>query len=188
MKKSAKLFSLVFIFGAIGCLIRYALSTFLDASFIGVFLANMVAAFLIGLFSTYPFNRQFFVTNREALTVGFCGGLSTYSVFELNLLEMFIINDAAVGGVYFALYFFATIICGILLCLCGTLIAKYVTYREKSAGTKFSAGGTKPAEATKSSKSAATKLVKSSGTKPEKSAGTKPAEATKSSSKRGTKK
>ena len=75
---------LVALGAAIGAPVRYLLGHFLDRELPwGTLLANLVASFLLGLFSALS------LTGHELalLGTGFCGGLSTYSAFAVKATE-----------------------------------------------------------------------------------------------------
>jgi CrcB protein len=75
---------------ALGALLRYVLSTWLNASFPsippGTLLSNLIGGYLVGvaiaLFatSTLPLEWRLFVIT------GFCGGLTTFSTFSAELV------------------------------------------------------------------------------------------------------
>lgn len=80
----------IFIGGALGALLRYLIS-FLntDGGFpIGTLIANLTGAFVMGLltaltiafFSNHP-------TLKKAITTGFLGALTTFSTFQLELIN-----------------------------------------------------------------------------------------------------
>jgi fluoride exporter len=81
-------------FGALGCLARYFLSgwvyTVCGRNFpYGTFVVNVVGAFLIGLIMEFSL-RSALVSPalRVALTIGFLGGLTTFSTFSLETFRL----------------------------------------------------------------------------------------------------
>jgi CrcB protein len=75
---------------ALGALLRYVLSTWLNASFPsippGTLLSNLIGGYLVGIAiavfatSTLPLEWRLFVIT------GFCGGLTTFSTFSAELV------------------------------------------------------------------------------------------------------
>lgn len=84
----------VFTGGGMGAVLRYLtglyLARFAWFSFPwATFLVNIAGSFLIGLF--YAFCMDKMIINpvlKLALTAGFCGGLTTFSTFSYELLQM----------------------------------------------------------------------------------------------------
>ena len=79
----------IFIGGALGALVRAGLAEALPAGGAewpwGTFLVNVAGAFLIGYwFTALPHASH----RRPLLTTGFCGGLTTFSTVQLELVEM----------------------------------------------------------------------------------------------------
>jgi len=85
---------LIAIFGAVGCLARYLLSGWvynqLGRSFpYGTFAVNIVGAFLIGLIMELALRSTMISANlRTGLTVGFLGGLTTFSTFSYETFRL----------------------------------------------------------------------------------------------------
>lgn len=86
----------VFAGGGLGASLRYLtgiyVARFAFSSFpCATFLVNIAGSFLIGLF--YAFCMDKIIINpvlKAALTAGFCGGLTTFSTFSYELLQMII--------------------------------------------------------------------------------------------------
>jgi len=75
---------LVALGAALGAPLRYLLGHFLDRELPwGTLAANLVASFLVGLFSALSLTGHQFAL----LGTGFCGGLSTYSAFAVKAEE-----------------------------------------------------------------------------------------------------
>jgi len=85
---------LIAIFGALGCLARYFLSgwvyTLLGRTFpYGTFAVNILGAFLIGLLMELALRSTMISANlRTGLTVGFLGGLTTFSTFSYETFRL----------------------------------------------------------------------------------------------------
>jgi CrcB protein len=82
------------LFGAAGCLARYALSSWVYAvlgrSFpYGTLVVNIAGAFLIGLIMEFALRSTLVSANlRIGLTVGFLGGLTTFSTFSYETFRL----------------------------------------------------------------------------------------------------
>jgi CrcB protein len=86
------------VFGALGCLARYWLSggvyALLGRGFpYGTFVVNVVGAFLIGLVMEFGLRSTLISQElRVGLTIGFLGGLTTFSTFSYETFRL--IEDA----------------------------------------------------------------------------------------------
>ncbi|MHB1709850.1 MAG: fluoride efflux transporter CrcB [Acidimicrobiales bacterium] len=83
----------VFVGGAVGTLVRAALAEAFPSSAASwpwpTFAVNMVAAFLLGYFVTRLQERLPMSSySRPLLGTGLCGGLSTFSTMQVELLNM----------------------------------------------------------------------------------------------------
>ncbi len=82
------------IFGALGCLSRYYLSGAVYHIFgrefpYGTFAVNIVGAFLIGLIMEYGLLTELISFElRIGITVGFLGGLTTFSAFSYETFRL----------------------------------------------------------------------------------------------------
>lgn len=82
------------LFGAVGCLSRYALSGWvyqlLGRSFpYGTFAVNILGSFLIGLAMEFSIRSALIPpTLRVAFTIGFLGGLTTFSSFSYETFRL----------------------------------------------------------------------------------------------------
>jgi len=80
--------------GALGCLARYFLSGWVYALLgrgfpYGTFVVNIVGAFLIGLIMEFSIRSALVPpTLRTALTIGFLGGLTTFSTFSFETFRL----------------------------------------------------------------------------------------------------
>ena len=80
--------------GALGCLARYFLSGWVYALLgrnfpYGTFAVNVIGAFLIGLIMEFSLRSTLISpTLRIALTIGFLGGLTTFSTFSFETFRL----------------------------------------------------------------------------------------------------
>lgn len=81
-------------FGALGCLARYYLSGWVYDLFgrdfpYGTLVVNILGAFLIGLIMEFGLRSTLLPANlRVGLTIGFLGGLTTFSTFSYETFRL----------------------------------------------------------------------------------------------------
>lgn len=109
----------------LGGIARYLLSRWIQQTILssfpyGTFFVNIVGCFMIGIFYGL-FERQLLENNlRMFLTVGFCGGFTTFSTFsQENLL---LLRDG--NFYYFFLYIALSIIIGLIATIIGYILTK----------------------------------------------------------------
>lgn len=106
--------------GSLGCLCRYLLSGFvyrvLGTSFpYGTLVVNLVGAFLIGVIMEFSIRSALIPANlRVAITIGFLGGLTTFSTFSFETFRL--LEEGAL------LIAFANILVSVVACLACTWI------------------------------------------------------------------
>ncbi|BCO11203.1 Fluoride ion transporter CrcB [Citrifermentans bremense] len=106
--------------GALGCLCRYFLSGFVYQIFgssfpYGTLAVNLIGAFLIGLVMEFSVRSAAIPpTLRFAITIGFLGGLTTFSTFSFETFRL--LEDGAL------LIAFTNVLVSVVACLTCTWI------------------------------------------------------------------
>ncbi|MDR0961972.1 MAG: fluoride efflux transporter CrcB, partial [Mediterranea sp.] len=104
-----KEFIYIFIGGGAGSVLRYTVQSLLHERIVpyhfpwATFLVNLLGSFLIGLFYTLSERLHFSTEVRLFLTVGICGGFTTFSTFS---------NDgvALLKGGFYGTFFLYTLL------------------------------------------------------------------------------
>ena len=123
------MFRLLLIIGSgsfIGGVARFLISRYVQGQALstfpyGTFLVNVAGCFLIGIF--YGLSERGNLMNTEMrmfLTVGFCGGFTTFSTFANENISLLREGDFF----YFALYTSLSIFLGLMATYIGNLIIK----------------------------------------------------------------
>lgn len=113
----------IFLGGGIGAVSRYLISLNLAKNFeinlpVSTFLVNVIGSFVIGfLYILFIEKADITPAIKLALTVGFCGGLTTFSTFSLELFEMI--------GNQQIFHAFSYIILSVTICVIMTAIGAY---------------------------------------------------------------
>jgi CrcB protein len=121
--------ALIAVFGAIGCLTRHYLSIWvydhLGRGFpYGTFAVNIIGAFLIGLVMELSLQSTLISQNlRIGLTIGFMGGLTTFSTFSYETFKL--LEDSQF------ITAFANVLASVAVCLvltwAGIIVARQIT-------------------------------------------------------------
>lgn len=117
----------IFIGGGLGSLCRYATSILLKMYSIdfpiGTLVVNIVGSLILGFALTYFWNKApMHDTLRVAITVGFCGGLTTFSTFSWEAFDL-IKNGQYLLAI---LYMLISVLVCILAVSLGAFLSKYV--------------------------------------------------------------
>ena len=114
--------------GAIGSLLRFYLSKFLQKKFgvefpVGTLIVNLTGAFFIGFFFSYLVEKlDISVELRAFLITGLLGGFTTFSTFSYESFKLI------VSGEYlkFFAYFMGTNLVGLLLTFLGYNVGRWL--------------------------------------------------------------
>lgn len=107
------------VFGAVGCLTRYWLSSWVNRVVgqhpfpFATLTVNLLGAFLIGLVIEFSLRSTMLSHNlRIALTIGFLGGLTTFSTFSVETFTLLERGQLMVA--------FGNVLLSVTLCLLAT--------------------------------------------------------------------
>ncbi len=116
----------VFIGGGIGAMLRFAVSVLSKKYFMtpifGTFFVNIFGCLLIGIIFGYVLNKTEMLSEilKIFIVVGFLGGLTTFSTFNLEMFELIKSGKVTTS----LLYMFLSIVFGLLFTYFGYLISK----------------------------------------------------------------
>ncbi|MGA8852796.1 MAG: fluoride efflux transporter CrcB [Christiangramia sp.] len=115
---------LVFIGGGLGSSLRYIISKYLNAGVLipfGTFLVNIVGSLILGMVLGWAIRSNTLNSPINLmLGVGFCGGFTTFSTYSFESYSLIKSGDY----LSFSIYFFGSLILGILAVMIGILISK----------------------------------------------------------------
>ncbi|MFB0921463.1 MAG: fluoride efflux transporter CrcB [Oscillospiraceae bacterium] len=110
--------------GCIGAVLRYLISSKMGEAQIplGTLFVNVLGGFLIGMIMEICISSELFSPNmRLFLTTGVLGGLTTFSTFSYETVQLFISGDLRHGILNICL--------NLLLCLGGVLLGQYTAVK-----------------------------------------------------------
>lgn len=115
---------LVFIGGGMGSSLRFLISKYLNSGNAlpyGTFLVNIIGSLILGILVGWALKTNSFSNPLYfLLAIGFCGGFTTFSTLSLENYSF--LKD---GDYYtFSIYFFGSLILGILAIFAGILLSK----------------------------------------------------------------
>jgi len=120
---------LIAVLGALGCLARYLLSGWVDGALgrgfaYGTLAVNVVGAFLIGFVMELSLRSTLVPAGlRAGLTIGFLGGLTTFSTFSYETFKLLEDGELLLAGVNVL----ASVLTCVVLTWLGIVVAKLLT-------------------------------------------------------------
>jgi len=120
----------IFIGGGFGCLSRYGIANLLKNSSMDFPLAtlavNIIGSLILGFTAAYFWNKvpahAIHNTLRLAITVGFCGGLTTFSTFSWETFDLIKNGDFLLAILYTTI----SVLACLLAISLGAFLSKYV--------------------------------------------------------------
>jgi len=111
---------------AVGGIVRYLTSLFIQSP-VGAFpwatfAVNVIGSFIIGVIVFSYSERSPDESMRLLLGVGFCGGLTTFSTFSVETLQLFQMQREAIAFTYIG----ASLVCSLAATYAGYAIARSI--------------------------------------------------------------
>ena len=106
----------IFLGGGVGALLRFLISEQTDRLFLssfpfGTIVVNVLGAFLMGLVVSYFADKVNISQNiKMFLTIGFLGGFTTFSTFNLDFYQLFSNGEILASLLYLFVTFTFTVI------------------------------------------------------------------------------
>lgn len=99
---------LISIFGVLGILSRYSIDTYFSSKSynlpISTLIANLLGCILCGfIFTLFTYKPNLSFNLYQALIIGFCGGLTTFSSYSLQAVTLFQAGALDKSILYFVL-------------------------------------------------------------------------------------
>ncbi|MUP44228.1 fluoride efflux transporter CrcB [Gramella sp. BOM4] len=117
---------LVFIGGGLGSSLRFLISRYLNTGSMipyGTFLVNVLGSLLIGIILGWSIKNDSLNSPMNFLLgIGFCGGFTTFSTFSFENYSLLKTGDYWA----FSLYFFGSLLLGILAVLSGIFLSRSI--------------------------------------------------------------
>lgn len=117
---------LVFLGGGLGSSLRFLISRYLNAGNLmpyGTFLVNILGSLILGVIIGWALKSNLLNSPLYLLLgIGFCGGFTTFSTFSFENYSFLKSGDYLT----FSIYFFGSLILGILAILAGILLSKLI--------------------------------------------------------------
>ena len=116
----------IFLGGGIGAVLRYLIGMYCSENFrmnipASTFIVNIIGSFILGFLYILFINKPEIRTEiKLAITVGFCGGFTTFSTFSLEIFEMLGKSNFYQAGIYVLL----SLLLGIIAVGVGAYCAK----------------------------------------------------------------
>lgn len=117
----------IFIGGGLGSLTRYATAVLLKTYSMNFPLAtltvNIIGSFILGFAAAYFWKEtHLHTTLKLAITIGFCGGLTTFSTFSWETFDMIKNGEMLLAAIYAVV---SVLVCILAISL-GAFLTKYV--------------------------------------------------------------
>lgn len=116
----------IFLGGGIGAVLRYLTGLYFSVNFrmnipVSTFIVNILGSFILGfLYILFIDKPEINTELKVALTIGFCGGFTTFSTFSLEIFEMLGNSNFYQAG----LYILSSLLFGLIAVSIGVYCAK----------------------------------------------------------------
>lgn len=100
-----------FLGGILRYLISYILKSSPDKFPFSTFIINLLGSFVLGMIIAYTIRHELSTNLKLFLTVGLCGGFTTFSTFSIEALRLYQNGN----GIIAAIYIFLSVLGGLVL-------------------------------------------------------------------------